>query len=123
MNVSPVSTPDSSPFELRRAEAERVVAGDVGEQVAGRIAALELDVAVAGRLHATGDDDAVGGDDRPARRVELADQRPGVAGLGRELLGPVDLPVVERREQHHVQRDQHRGQLADLPVHGCVLTP
>jgi hypothetical protein len=31
-------------FELGRAEAERVVAGDVREQVAGRVLALEVDL-------------------------------------------------------------------------------
>ena len=73
VNVSPLSTSDwvfSNCVEPR----PNVVAGDVGEQLAGRVQPAELDVGGAGHLLGAGDHDAISGHDRAARRVELADQ-------------------------------------------------
>ncbi len=112
----------SRALDLRRAERERVVAGDVGEQVAGRVLADELDVAVGLGGHGAGDDHAVGGDDRPPRLVEVAEQLAGVVGLRLELLLPTDLPVVERREQRHVAGDEGDRELADLAIHESTIS-
>ena len=94
------------PLELGGAEGERVVAGDVGVQVAGRVLPLVLEVG-AGRVgDRLGDDGAVGREDLAARLVELAADGAGVVERRLELLLAPDLPVVEGDEQRDVADHQ-----------------
>ncbi len=92
------------PLELGRAEREREVAADVGEQLAGRVAAL-VAVAVA-RRDALGHDRTVGRDDRAAGPGEVAHDGPVVAGVGVVPVGPHHLHHVELDEQGDEQHHQ-----------------
>ncbi len=108
------------PLDLRRAERERVVAGDVGEQVPGRVLpAILVGLARRGRIR-HGRDDAVAGHDRATWFVELAQHLTGVVEAGVEFLLAPDLPVVQRNEQHDVAGDQPERELADLAVHAAA---
>jgi hypothetical protein len=105
-------------LDARRAELEGVVAGDVGEEVLGRVAALELEPVVA--RHRLGQHDAVRGLDRPAGPGEVALDRPVVAGLVLQLLGLEHGQPVHLEEQRGVAHDQEHAEVADLPAHQTI---
>ena len=116
------------PLELGGAEGERVVAGDVGVQVAGRVLPLVLERRLPGGF---GTDWAItvpfAVDDLAAWLVELAADGAGVVERRLELLLAPDLPVVERDEERDVadhQPDARAGGSAFMafPGHaGCAV--
>ena len=94
------------------------MAGDVTEQLTLGVDALELVLVVAGdRL---GQEEPVAGDDRPAGLIEVAHQRPTVAGVRVEVVGPEHLDVVEHDEQRAEADDQADPQAADPCVHDAA---
>ncbi len=112
--------PVRHPFELGGPECERVVAGDVGEQVFGGVFALVVEPVVGGDR--TGDHHAVGRHDLTPRAVELLDDLTVVPDVAAQLFVASDLQHVELHEQHEVTREQPGCEPADLAVHRSVPT-
>ena len=107
---------------LGRAKAERVVAGDVAEQIAGRVLALKAELVATCRRHATSQHGSVGGDDRASRSIEIALGLAVVARVGVELLLTADRQHVQLHEQHEITRQQRDGEAANLLVHAPAFT-
>jgi hypothetical protein len=96
-------------------QGEAVVTGDVGEQLALRVAALQVEAAGAG--HGVGDDHAVGGGDGAPGLVEVPQDGPGVLRVPVQLVGLEHREPVELREQHHEAAQQAGAQPSDLAGH------
>ena len=103
------------PLHAVGAVDEREVPADTGEQVAGRVLALQLVAVVRG--HAAGHDDAVGGEDGAARPGEVADDLAVVAGVRVVVVRLHDLQPVQLGEQDHVADDEADAEAAELLVH------
>ena len=100
-------------------ELERVEAGDGGEQVARRIAPLEVVLVV--HLDRLGDDHAVGRRDRPPVAGEVLPEAVDVLRFLAQRLSVEDLHPVEHPEDGQVAGGERDAEAADPGVHADTV--
>src|SRR5262249_393235 len=99
------------------AEHEGLVADDLGEETAGRVAPLELEPAAVVHTRRLRHDDAVGRDDGPPRVVDHAQRGAHVERVVLEVAGVDDLQVRKLSDEDQHEDDDRDRDAPDAAVH------